>query len=655
MKTSIYASSIRTATLALAGIMALSSGSATAQSANTQNDVVNPFSPAAGHAYRHGAVPTREAHASMKSWAVANRSATRLTAATGTQTLAYGGGVNGIGVTSGTPRVYLVVLGTQWGSASTDASGNMTLSGDTVGAVPYLQNLFKNLGTGGELWSGVMTQYCDGPLVAAGATTCPAGAPHVGYPTGGALAGIWYDNSASSPTSATAAQLANEAIKAAAHFGNTTAASNRYVQYVILSPSGTTPDGFNTASGNFCAWHDYTADAGVTSPYGDIAFTNMPYVYDAGSSCGLGSVNGATTAQGKLDGFSIVEGHEYAETVTDQNPAGGWTNKTGSASNGQENGDECAWVTTGAQAATQNVTMGTGTFAMQSTWSNDTNACNISHPIVTGSGGGSPNCDQGIANGASLSCTAAGLSGYMGTAYSQVYTTYSGGGSCTKAAAPGYNTSACVPPSSSLTNGVAVNGITLATGASTVYTFTVPSGQTSLTFDTSGGTGDSDLYVQLGSAPTTTSYLQKSDGSTTTEHIVISNPVAGTYYVLVYGYNAPSGVTLVAKYSASSGGTAMANGVPITGLSGAAGSSKIYTLVVPAGRPSVTFKTSGGTGDSDLYLQLGTAPTTSSYLNRSIGSTTTESINITSPAAGTYYVLVYGYAAFSGVTLVGSD
>jgi hypothetical protein len=369
------------ASVALAAIMGMASGNLFAQSANSA--VVNPFSPAADHPYRHGAVPTREAHERMKAWTKANAASNASTAATGTQTLAYGGGVNGIGVTSGTPKVYLVVYGTQWGTSGTDANGNMTLSKDTYGAVPYLQNMFKHLGTGGELWSGVMTQYCDGPLVSSGATTCPSGAPHVGYPTGGAFAGIWYDNTAASPTSATGAQLAQEAIKAAAHFGNTTAASNRYVQYVILSPSGTTPDGFNTSSGNFCAWHDYTGDGyGVTSPYGDIAFTNMPYVRDAGTSCGMNSVN---TTSGSLDGFSLVEGHEYAETITDQNPAGGWTNKTGSSYNGQENADECAWISSG-QGASANVVMGTATFPMQSTWSNDTNRCDISHPIVTGGG-----------------------------------------------------------------------------------------------------------------------------------------------------------------------------------------------------------------------------------------------------------------------------
>jgi len=186
-----------------------------------------------------------------------------------------------------------------------------------------------------------------------------------------------------SPSSATATQLGQEAIRAASHFGNTTAASNRYSQYVILSPSGTHPDGFNTSGSNFCAWHDWNGDpyVGAASSVGDIAFTNMPYVLDLGASCGQNFVNAGSA--GTLDGFSIVNGHEYAETITDQNPAGGWTNNV----SGQENADECAWISSG-QGASANVAMGNGSYAMQSTWSNDTNRCDITHPIVTGGGGG---------------------------------------------------------------------------------------------------------------------------------------------------------------------------------------------------------------------------------------------------------------------------
>ena len=367
------------AAAALVSANAMAQSAAAAAGADSQAS--NPFSPAAGHPYRHGVIPTREVHAKMQGWEKTNKSAAALAtpaaaaAATGPQTLSYGGG----GVISGTPKVYLVVMGTQWGSSGSDGSGNLTVSNDPVGAVPYLQKLFKGLGTGGELWSGTMTQYCDAGATA-GATSCPASAAHIGYPTGGAFAGVWYDNSNSAPSAATGTQLAQEAVHAAAHFGNTSAASNRYVQYVILSPTGTHPDGFNTSSGGFCAWHSSTG-----SSYGNIAYTNMPYVADMGGSCGQGMVNG-NSAQGKLDGFSIVNGHEYAETVTDTYPNSGWTNTTGSSSNGQENGDECAWISSGAQAATQNVSMGNGTFAMQSTWSNDTNACNISHPIVGSTG-----------------------------------------------------------------------------------------------------------------------------------------------------------------------------------------------------------------------------------------------------------------------------
>src|SRR5204863_3310565 len=190
-------------------------------------------------------------------------------------TLSFGGGIDGIGVTSSTPRVYLVFYGSQW-----------TGGGDPDGAATYLQHLFAGIGTGGELWSGTMTQYCDGPTVSPGATSCPSGAPHVGYPASGALAGVWFDTAGPSPSNASAAQLAAEAARAAAHFGNTTPASNRYAQYVVVSPSGTHPDGFNTITSNFCAWHDYTG-----SSYGDLAFTNMPYVTDLGQSCGQNFVN----------------------------------------------------------------------------------------------------------------------------------------------------------------------------------------------------------------------------------------------------------------------------------------------------------------------------------------------------------------------------
>jgi len=348
----------------------------------------NPYSPAYGHPYRHGVVPTRSQQAVMNSYA-ATHSAT--TASTGPETLGYGGGVTNtdatvVGVTSGTPKVYLVFWGTQWGTPTTLSNGDLSFpaSTDPYGGGLYIQELFQGLGTGGEQWSGTMTQYCDGSI-SLGATSCPSGSALVGYPTGGALAGVWYDTTNPDPSVSTSTQLAQEAVRAAANFNNTTPNSNRYAQYVILSPKGFDPDSYK--QNRFCAWHDYTGDAyPISNPYGYVAFTNMPYVMDLGSSCGMNFVNGGSA--GYLDGYSIVGGHEYAETITDQFPAGGWSNLQSNSFSGEENGDECAWISPGASGGAANVAMGNGSYAMQSTWSNDTNSCAISHPTVTGGSGG---------------------------------------------------------------------------------------------------------------------------------------------------------------------------------------------------------------------------------------------------------------------------
>ncbi len=325
-----------------------------------------------GHAYRHGAVPQR-------GWL--NTHPTDRVPLTSANDLNFGGGINGVGVTTGQERVYLVFWGSQWGTQGTNAQGYATFSGDPDGVAPDLQAFFKGLGTGGETWSGVMTQYCEG--VATGAQSCSASNPHVGYPSGGALAGVWEDTSTASPAASTAHQLATEAVNAAAHFGNTATGSNRDTQYVVVSPTGTNPDSYQT--GGFCAWHDYTGDStmdgggAVNAPGGPLAFTNLPYIPDAGASCGMNFVNSGSA--GTLDGVTIVEGHEYAETITDQFPAGGWTD-----SSGAENGDKCAWISSG-QGASQNITLTTGSFAVQSTWANDFNSgaggCEVSHAIVT--------------------------------------------------------------------------------------------------------------------------------------------------------------------------------------------------------------------------------------------------------------------------------
>lgn len=355
----------------------------------------NPFSPRYGHPYRHGVIPTLSTLAKMKQWRATHVSTT----ATSTNTLYYGGGTSSssqgnVGVMDGKVKVYLVFYGSGWGAESTNANGDATFSGDPDGAAPVAQEMFKGIGTGNETWSAVLTQWCQG--ISAASSSCPSSTPlsdYVPYQPGDVLAGVWEDTSATTPINATATQLAQEAIAAANHFGNTTAASNRYAYYVIMSAHGDDPDNYQSSTNGYCAWHDWTGDYGVTSTVGDLAFSNQPYNMDAGSTCGVGFVN----SPGTLDGWTMTLGHEWLEMMSDTYPSGGWT-----ASSGNENADDCAWISSG-QGAAANVTMGTGTFAEQSSWSNDTNECDLSHVIDAHAADGSISTTMNIVVSGTLS------------------------------------------------------------------------------------------------------------------------------------------------------------------------------------------------------------------------------------------------------------
>ena len=166
------------------------------------------------------------------------------------------------------------------------------------------------------------------------------------------LAGMWYDNASAAPSRPKQSQLAAEAVRAAQHFGNTTASRNASVQYVIATATHNNANGFGS---QYCAWHSSTS-----STVGNVAYTNLPYMTDAGASCGA-NFNGL----GPDAGITIVGGHEMAETVTDQFPNGGWLD-----SSGEENGDKCAWISSG-QGASAKVTLKSGLVVpVQSLWSN---------------------------------------------------------------------------------------------------------------------------------------------------------------------------------------------------------------------------------------------------------------------------------------------
>ncbi|MDY7228082.1 trypsin-like serine protease [Hyalangium rubrum] len=88
-----------------------------------------------------------------------------------------------------------------------------------------------------------------------------------------------------------------------------------------------------------------------------------------------------------------------------------------------------------------------------------------------------------------------------------------------------------------------------------------------------------------------------------------------------------------------------------TGLSGATGSFQHFAITVPAGTTSLTVTQAGGTGDADLYVRSGSQPTTTTYNCRPYLGGNAETCSFSNPVAGTWYVSVRGYSAFSGVSL----
>lgn len=80
--------------------------------------------------------------------------------------------------------------------------------------------------------------------------------------------------------------------------------------------------------------------------------------------------------------------------------------------------------------------------------------------------------------------------------------------------------------------------------------------------------------------------------------------------------------------------------------------SQQYTVSIPSGTTKLVVATSGGTGDADLYVRKGAAPTTSTYTCRPYTSGNAETCTINSPTAGsTYYIRVRAYSTYSGVNL----
>ncbi len=255
-----------------------------------------------------------------------------------------------------TPHIYLVFFG--WGRPG--AFGNSPCAPETIvegrlhavlkcdpdGAGKRMADFVQALG--GTKWAGVQDQYYQ---------TTKGFAEYIQNPNQ-QLSGIWVDDTnkisdildttptPQCPTGGlcphTFSVIAREADLARKHFNvGTTSLLN--AQFIVMEPKMLSDP--MASSVGYCAWHDYTEPDIEGHIYAGlqpgISFTNMPYVLNQGANCGSNIMGG------KLDGLSIVLGHEIEETVTDPGAGdvengvqlGAWIDV-----NGYENGDKCAWV-----------------------------------------------------------------------------------------------------------------------------------------------------------------------------------------------------------------------------------------------------------------------------------------------------------------------
>lgn len=206
-----------------------------------------------------------------------------------------------------------------------------------------------------------------------------------------------------------------------------------------------------------------------------------------------------------------------------------------------------------------------------------------------------------------------------------------------------------------LNNGDTLSSLSGATGDELNYYIDVPAGATNLSVTTSGGSGDADLYVRFGSAPTTSSYDCRPYVNGNNENCDFASPSEGRYYIMLRGYSSFSGVSLSVSYDEDSGGGGGAgDSFEFTDLSASRRNWVYHTVEIPAGMSTFEINISGGTGDADLYVREGAQVTRNNYDCRPYLNGNEETCTFTNPSAGTWYIGVRAYSAYTGVTLSGS-
>lgn len=179
------------------------------------------------------------------------------------------------------------------------------------------------------------------------------------------------------------------------------------------------------------------------------------------------------------------------------------------------------------------------------------------------------------------------------------------------------------------------------------YTFT-------LSHDADNPGGDADLYVRLGAEPTASDWDCRPFENGTDEVCTLTLTSPAQPFALVNGYANQDNHFVLTIDGEVDGGEEPDpwEGMLEAGTVAKDEEMRFTTPTLAAGRYRFDLT---GTNDADLYVRMGSAPTTESYDCRPFKSGSTESCTVDLPAATEIHVMVRGWATESDFELEGAS
>ncbi len=93
------------------------------------------------------------------------------------------------------------------------------------------------------------------------------------------------------------------------------------------------------------------------------------------------------------------------------------------------------------------------------------------------------------------------------------------------------------------------------------------------------------------------------------------------------------------------------NGETVSNIADTLNGDRLYTITVPNGASNLNISSSGGSGNADLYVRLGSAPQLNAFDCSSVGTANTESCLFATPTTGVYHILLHATADYSALNL----